>query len=529
MTFIKSTAAALATATILDTPAAQAQNNAPPTDILQLLQRISGQYLVMITRTFVDLTYDTIQVEPKTNNLIVSGLRLYPELDWDQNAECVVEIDRALMGGIQGFDLVQSVIEFSGVTLSPSCLPPDAGGMLAAFGYQVLTADTMTIDIAYELPTAAADVTVQAAIREVGDVTLSAAFDYLWFRIPTDGGDDPIPVAILESAELAIENGGVWERVEPMVLGQIGDPAAVPPMIQAMLGQMFTEGGTRAPSENETAFVANVASEVERFLRDKNRIVVTAAPQDGLYLDEDLFSSPSAALEALQPELSATPLALRSMIDTETLSAALAGGSVPEDQRLRVGEALVSGIGAPLAPREGQALLMPLADAWNGPAAAALAASFQETDVARSYDMSLRALAGGDRTIAGVADQLEARMSLADVLAAQQRAISTWPGNADYKDGSKTILESGDVSAMRRLASVALTGQNMPRDYAAAYFWASLAAAAGDRGGVSLRERLDYRFAGNAAWQQTSGEVASEVLKAWTTGGVAAAVTRRMQ
>ena len=529
MKFVKSTAAALAAAAILSAPAAQSQNSAPPADILQLLQRISGQYLVMITRTFVDLTYDTIQAEPKTNNLIISGLRLYPELDWDQNAECVIEIDRALMGGIQGFDLVQSVVEFSGVTLGPTCLPPDAGGMLAAFGYEVLTADTMTIDIAYELPTAAADLTVQAAIRDVGDVTLSAAFDYLWFRIPTDGGDDPIPVAILESAELAIENSGVWERVEPMVLGQFGDPAAVPPMIQAMLGQMFTEGGTRAPNENETAFVANVASQVERFLRDKNRIVITAAPTDGLYLDEDLFGSPSAALDALQPKLSATPLALRSMIDTETLTAALTGGSVPEDQRLRVGEALVSGVGAPLAPREGQALLKPLADAWNGPAAAAMARSFADTDPAQAYDLALRALAGGDRTIAGIADQLEARLPLATVLAAQQAAIQAWPGHAGYKDGSKTILESGDISAMRRLASVALTGQNMPRDYASAYFWASLAAAAGDRGGVSLRERLDYRFAREAAWQTTSGEVASEVLKAWTTGGVAAAVTARMQ
>ena len=529
MTLFKLSPLAIATAAMLAVPPAQAQTNTPPTDIMQLLQRISGHYLVMFTRTFVDLTYDTIQAEPKTNNLIVSGLRLYPELEWDQNADCVVEIDRAMLGGIQGFDLVQSVVELSGVTLGPSCLPPDAGGMLAAFGYQVLTAETMTIDMAYELPTAAADLTVQASIREVGDVTLSAAFDYLWFRVPTDGGDDPIPVAILESAELTVENGGVWERVEPMVLGQIGDPAAVPPMIQAMLGQVFSEGGTRAPNEMESAFAANVALEVERFLRDKNRIVVTAAPQDGLYLDEDIFDTPSSALEALEPKLSATPLALRTMIDTETLSAALSGGTVPEDQRLRVGEALVSGIGAPLAPKEGQALLRPLADDWNGAAAAAIAESLSQTDPKQAYEMALRALAGGERIIAGLADQLETRMSLSEVLRIQQQVLQAWPGKNDYRDGSNTILASGDVSAMRKLASIALTGQNMPRDYASAYYWASLSAAAGDRGGVGLRERLDYRFAGEAVWQETSGEVATEVLKAWTSGGVAAAVAARMR
>ena len=75
MKFVKRTATSLAAAAILTAPVAQAQNNAPPADILQLLQRISGQYLVMITRTFVDLTYDTIQAEPKTNNLIISPLR----------------------------------------------------------------------------------------------------------------------------------------------------------------------------------------------------------------------------------------------------------------------------------------------------------------------------------------------------------------------------------------------------------------------------------------------------------------------
>lgn len=529
MKIITNTAAALATTAVLATGTAQAQNNAPPVDFMQLLQRISGQYMVMITRTFVDLTYDTIQVEPKTNNLIVSGLRLYPELDWDKEATCIVEVDRALMGGIQGFDLVQSVIEFSGVTLAPSCLPPDAGGMLAAFGYEGLTADTMTVDISYALPTASADLTVQAAIQEVGDVTLSAVFDYLWFRFPLDGSEEPIPVAVLESAELAVENGGIWEKVGPMVLGQIGDPAAYSPMLGAMMGQMLSEGGTRETTAEENAFIANVTAEVERFLRDKNRIVVSVAPEDGLYLSADAFNSPAEAIAVLQPKVSATPLAFETMIDTATLNSALNGSSVPEDERLRVGKALVTGFGAPLAPREGQALLEPLADAWNGEAASALAASYEATNPGRAYAMVLRAMAAGERGTTGLADRIEARMTLSDVLVAQQQALTAWPGNADYKDGSKITLASGDVSIMRRLASLAMTGQNRPRDYAGAYFWASLAAAAGDRGGVSLRERLNYRFAGDAAWQAASAEVSSEVLKAWTSGGVAAAVSERMK
>ncbi|MEM7210389.1 MAG: hypothetical protein AAF479_00635 [Pseudomonadota bacterium] len=528
MHLIQRSAAAIAVAATVATPAAHAANNAPPADFIQLLQRISGQYAIMVTRSLVDLTYDAIQVEPKTNNLIVSGLRLYPEFEWDQNYDCVIDIDRALFGGVQGFDLLQSVIEFSGVTLDPACLPPDVGGMLAAFGYEKLTATTMVVDIAYDLPTAGADVTVQAAIQEAGDLTLSASFDYLWFRFPLDGSDEPIPVAILDTAELAFENAGVWERVEPMVIGQIGDPAAVPPMIQAMLGQMLSEGGTRTPSEAETAFIANLASEAERFLAEKNRIVIAAAPESGLFLEPEAFASPAEAIASLQPRVSGTPLAFETMIDAGALTSAL-NGNVDEAERLRVGRALVTGFGAPLAPREGQALLMPLADGWNGEAASALASSLEETEPAQAYEMVLRALAAGERGVAGLADRIEARMSLSDVLSAQDKALETWPGAEAYNDPATNARETGDVSAMRRLATNALVGQQMPRNYRAAYLWASLAAAAGDRGGAGLRNRMDARFAGDPAWQAASAKVATEALQAWTSGGIAAAVAARMR
>lgn len=532
MNLIQRTAAASAAATllfgtVLGTPAA-AQNNQPPADIMQLLQRTAGQYMVMITRSFIDLTYEGIQIEPKTSNLVLSGLTLRPELEWDQDAACEINIDRAFLGGIQGFDLLQSVIEFTGVELHPACLPPDVSGMLAAFGYEALTADTMVIDIAYELPTAAADVTIQAAIRDAGDLTLSAAFDYLWFRFPIDGSDEPIPVAILGSAELAFENGGVWERVEPMVLGQIGDPAAIPPMLEAMIGQTLSEGGTRTPTAQEAAFAQNVASEVERFLREKNRLVVSVSPDGGLFLDENAFGSPAETIAALQPKVSATPLAFESMIEAPMLANAL-GGSVADEDRLSVGKALVSGLGAPLAPVEGRALLTPLANAWNGEAAAALAASYEAADPAMAYAMALRAMAARAAGAAGIADRIEASMPLADVLAAQAQATGTWPGAADHKAASDAILQSGDVSGMRRMATAALTGNGVPRDYRSAYYWASLSAAAGDRGGAGLRKRLDYRFAGEAAWQTAAEAVASEVLQTWTNGGVAATIAERMR
>ena len=83
MTLKKSLALAAAISMIAAGGTAGAQS--PETQgAFRLLQRIATQYVVMVARTFVDLTYDSLTIEPGTNQMIISGLTLYPELDWDQ-------------------------------------------------------------------------------------------------------------------------------------------------------------------------------------------------------------------------------------------------------------------------------------------------------------------------------------------------------------------------------------------------------------------------------------------------------------
>ncbi|MCH8951112.1 MAG: hypothetical protein IID49_03155 [Proteobacteria bacterium] len=84
-----------------------------------------------------------------------------------------------------------------------------------------------------------------------------------------------------------------------------------------------------------------------------------------------------------------------------------------------------------------------------------------------------------------------------------------WPANAD-----------GQGSAL---------GRDGPRSYAEAYYWASLAAAAGDRSSAGLRERLDQRFAGaggaaREAWKGVSQGAAAHAIETWTSGGLGARV-----
>jgi hypothetical protein len=217
--------------------------------------------------------------------------------------------------------------------------------MMAAFDYDGLTIDNMSVDLSYEFASSAADLTVHAAVKDAAVVTLTAAFDYVWITGlipgPTDPGGEPCPVALLSEAEIVIENRGLFERLEPMLTTQIGDLQAVPQMVMGVMMDGLTEGGARSPSAAETEFVNNVASEVGRFIAEKNRIVLSAAPEGGVWLNAELRESPGKAIAALNPMVSAAPLVSRTLIAPGELTAAISGRTATLDEaaRLRVGGA----------------------------------------------------------------------------------------------------------------------------------------------------------------------------------------------
>ena len=405
MRLLPSAALAMAMAT---TPA-MANMHADSSGVMAFVQRLATQYLVLVSRTFVDLTYDNISVEPGTNHLIITGLTLYPELEWDTEAACEVTVDRVMTGETFSFDTAGTAIELTGVTIPPACLVPEMAGMMSSFGYNGLTADTMSIDIGYHLPTSAADIAITATIVDAADISVAAEFDYLWFRVPIDDPDDePIPVMQLSQAEISIENAGIWERLEPMVAmqaEQMGGLEAMPQMAQQMIPQALAMGGP--PSPEVEAFAQNVSQELARFLQEKNRIVVTAAPEGGVWIDEEIFDSPGNMISALQPMISSSSSAVKAIIPPADMMAAMAEGAAPDAAtRLSMGEALLTGIGAPRAVDKGIAMLMPLATEWNGEAAAMIAdAHAANGNAADGYRMALVALASGEASAMGTADR----------------------------------------------------------------------------------------------------------------------------
>ena len=504
--------------------------------VMRTLTRITTQYLLLAARTVVDLTYDHLAVDPHSGDVVITGLTLNPALDWDQNGACVVEIGRIAGSDDIGFEVIESRIEATGVRVAPSCFEPVQSAMMAAFGYDGLTIDNLSIGLSYEFASSAADLTVHAAVKDAAVVTLTAAFDYVWISglVPNPGNPegDPVPVVQLSEAEIVIENRGIYERLEPMLAEQIGDLKAVPQMVTTILMDGLSEGGTRSPSAAETGFVDNLASEVGRFIAEKNRIVLSAAPEGGVWLNESIFESPGTIIAALNPMVSSAPLVGRALIAPAELTAAISGqaASLDEAARLRVGRALLTGLGAPRSVAHGRALLQPMAENWHAGAALLLAeALIEDGEAQQAYRMALRAAAGGESGGMTAADRLEQDLGADFMLGAQIEATQGWPGAAARQAADQALIEAADIGGMRERAHAAALGANGPRSYGDAYFWASLAAAAGDRSAAALRERLDRRFAGAGstardAWRGVSQAAAANALQAWTSGGLGARV-----
>ncbi|MEL6767173.1 MAG: hypothetical protein AAFP17_08335 [Pseudomonadota bacterium] len=495
--------------------------------------RLFGQILVQTALSFargaVELTYEGISVDPRSGEITISGLVLRPELPHDSERACEVSVARITLAGGGRFDRVDGTIGIGGLSLPAVCLEPEPAAMVSALGYPVIDAETVSIDLAYDERSSALDIDVVASIANGALVSVAAEFAYFWFKefqafeeVDAGSVEDVEVVAILSGAEIMIENRGLFEAVEPMIGAQLGDPAAIPAIAQAGLMQALTENGARTPSPAELEFVEELSGALGRFVQEKDRLVVTLAPPTPVRLGEDAFDDPAAAIALLAPTVGAAPAARAALLDPALLTkAASTPDALSAEERLTVGSALLSGIGAPRARREGIALLEPLIDEGSGPAALLLAeAMMAEGALGEAYVAALTALAAGESAAVRIADEMEVKLPLDEILFLQGQVSGTV--------GDDALIEAADVAGMRVLAERLVSGRGGPRSYESALYWASLAAASGDRAAAAILRRLDSRYTSREAeaetWADATAEASDRALETWVNGGLAARV-----
>jgi len=120
---------------------APAQAASDAQSALALLQRLVTHYAMLAARSFVDLTWEQLTIEPGTNSMIISGLKLYPTLDWDQDGKCEITIDRIMAGDNYSFETVSTGWEISGISIPGACLEPSMAGPMSMFGYDAINID----------------------------------------------------------------------------------------------------------------------------------------------------------------------------------------------------------------------------------------------------------------------------------------------------------------------------------------------------------------------------------------------------
>lgn len=484
--------------------------------------RILLQTAASAARSQAELTYDDIVLDLAAGRMALTGLAVRPELPWDDYGDCTARIDALEIFSPASFDASTGRIEIVGLDLPLACLPPDPQGAIAAAGYEAVRAPSLSIDFDYQAGSSALNMTLAGTLADAVDIEAAVEFDYFWIQTPgafadatssdqLSGPPQGEPVADLAFAEISLTDNGLLERAGPMLASMIGGFEAAPPMIEGVILQELGANGQPFAAEMRTA--------VEAFLTGDGKIVLTVAPDEAVRLSPDLFDDPRTLFAALDPRASGQVAASAALIDRALLGAALAGEAMSDEDRLLVGAALAEGIGAPRAPELALDVLAPLVLAGH-PEAALIASNSVGADAAGdAYALALIAAAGGVDGGLTRLDRLEARLDFAAIRDAQAAIAEEMPDSI-----ADDVVASGDLAAIRALAIRMERGVGAPRNYAAAYRLASLAAAGGDRSAAALRDRIDTRLsrrgAGSDGWTDTRAEAAAKALEVWLDGGL---------
>ena len=148
--------------------------NAPP-----LVQRLLVQQMLLLGRGLFDLRYEHLAIEPGTNALVLSGLKLNRQVYLEDDLECEIAIDQVVVEGDFGLDAISIGWVATGARLQNSCFGPEAREILTDAGYESILFDTASMEFVYSLPDSSARIAVGLDVREAAVLSLDVEFDRL--------------------------------------------------------------------------------------------------------------------------------------------------------------------------------------------------------------------------------------------------------------------------------------------------------------------------------------------------------------
>lgn len=473
---------------------------------------------IMSLRTQFEVVYGNISASALSGSVTVTDITAWPRVDWEVVDACRVDLERLVLRTVplDELDLIRIKVQVTGATVSFDCLPPEvrAGAVPLDLGNSI-SVPRMTLDMDYRISTSALTTHFHAVAADLAAISLDTDFGYVWVDA-SQAMVDPEPVLVLSSARMTLENLGAWEKLSPMIPPEMLDEAQIPGLVSAFLdGMLGTPAPGESPSPEREALAASAQEAVAGFLADPRRIVLETGfdPAEPQFLDLKSWDlTPETILSDLQPRLALRPQSARDVLPASLITTALeTPDQLSDEDRLRVGTALATGIGAPRDLAAAESLLAEAAGDGSGEAALALARAVEARDPGKAYTLALRAAESGTQGAAGTLDRIEAALPFATVLELQAALVEGVEHPVDALD---------QLTSVRSEAAMRMSGNGRSRSYATAALWALIGAAAGDAESADILAEIDerVRLAGPEAagvWAAQEANAVELARSAW--------------
>lgn len=464
-------------------------------------------------RVLADVRYDQIDVDPVRNRFALIGVDIRPYLPYVDGDACAITADTLVLSG-QPVDRLQGYIvslALEGAELDFDCLPADARPVIGMLGVENIRMDRATVNVNYDFASGGGLVHFGADLDKLASLSGSADLDYISYRMDFDT-EEVMPAVHVNHVQMTLEDRGLYAAASRMAPPGVLDPQALEQIIPGALAEMFGEMNgfeARELSTEQEAFIAQAVSVAKAFVANPTQVVLeTAAPTAPVRLGEADLEDPKAIFSKLAPVIATSPKAISTGISSAELKQAI-DGLLPSARNLEVGKALLSGVGAPRNVTLGLRLLDPLAKEGNSQATALMAKAMQSSNPSVAYRLALHATSKGEAGSLSLLNTLEDKLTLAQILEVQDEMLGGGgPVASDY-------ASLGDV---RRAARGHLLGTTRIRSYRAAYYWASVGAAAGDVASATIRDEINtsMRLRGaSELWSKEQTSLENGVLRDW--------------
>ncbi|MFQ6553325.1 hypothetical protein AAD018_013390 [Aestuariibius insulae] len=494
---------------LLGTPSLQAQDKAEPSLLdLFTLEAIATRFLqsgVSMARSFADITYDGLSADPLGSRYSLVGLVIRPDLESIAGAECSISTERLTLSGapLASIERVRLTATLDETVIDYDCLPREIRPVIGMAGIEDIIVPRLRFDIEYHIPSGQVGTSMIADVADLVSISGYMDADYVSYRMDAETSEPGLRID-LDEMRLSIEDQGIWSRVEQIVPKEARSEDALAKLIEGVLTDaLIRANGPLDPdlSPEQVRFVAQATDIASQFQDGPRRVILNMQPSRPIRLGPQEDTETKALFADLAPQLTTQPPELSETLPLDLLETAISGNLADAD-RLTIGTALASGIGAPRDRDLARDVLAPIADA--SPEAAVLMAELTE-DPEEAYVYARTAAATGMGHALSLMDRLETEVTFQDLIRLQ---------STDEIDAQ--VYNS--VGAMRGQALARLIGTRTPRSYERAYYWAVLAAAAGDRPSADLRDEVDemMRVRGaDAEWEPIASRISRAALETW--------------